>query len=522
MVPAVALQYLTRANMTVIALSFATSLWLPTTSLADDATSCQLGGDETARVCFADPPLVVNHCDGTISPNFRISRKDDVPYYFSFRVFADLGNGDVALVDPPKEVGHGAGERTYLLTDNDAVTQAGTSLMIPFKGDGTYYIELTVHAKELAPITKTSARISLRDHPFIKSIVVGVSRYDNGADDQASGKPVLNLRHADNDAHAFSEMLKQLFPDSPEPVLLTTDKTSVDALPTPDNIMAELSRAVQDPGLCSENDWFIFYFSGHGVLSSDGRNTQHYLSTKLLDPSNLPSTAVWIGDLLTKIEHVRAGNKLIVLDSCFSGTTRAPDTASSGGEKGLTISQRPSSSKVQYVYKGKSVGPFQSVNDPDAHRPATSMNNIDFAGGRALFLAAAKSDHEAEEGFEKPKPTGGIVFTPSDLESPEQKEFGHGLYTFSLVWTLESLLPKQLKYKEVLGGDLHLTSDSDQCTLDFMAARSLVNGDFVNKIERTSGSDLQKPDSTQTPQDLPSIKCMLPPVDRGFDVQPNH
>src|SRR6202166_5325268 len=124
MVPAVALQYLTRANMTVIALSFATSLWLPTTSVADDATSCQLGGDETARVCFADPPLVVNHCDGTISPNFRISRKDDVPYYFSFRVFADLGNGDVALVDPPKEVGQGAGEETNSRTKTTPVTTA--------------------------------------------------------------------------------------------------------------------------------------------------------------------------------------------------------------------------------------------------------------------------------------------------------------------------------------------------------------------------------------------------------------
>ena len=501
------------------------AIWVgfPVLTFAEDATSCQLGAGETVNVCFANPPLLVNHCDGTILPDFQISRKDDVPYYFTFRVFADLGGGDVSLFDQPTDVGRGTGENVYLLTDKDAVTQAGvTYLTIPFKGSGSYYIEVTVYAKGLAPVTKTSARIGLEDHPLIKSVVVGVSQYDNGGD-TASGKPVMNLRHADSDAKAFAGMLSQLFPDSPSPVLLTSDKAAPTALPTPDNIMTELSNAVKDPGLCADNDWFIFYFSGHGVLSSDGRNIRHYVSTKSLNPSDLPSTAIWIGDLLPKIEHVRAGNKLVVLDSCFSGTTRAPDASPGSSGKGVKILRRssPYSSKVQFVVNGKTVDAFQAVNDPDAYAPTDFMTRVDHARGRALFLAAAKSDHEAEEGFEKTTSAGAVEFTPSDTESEEQKQSGHGLYTFFLVWKLESQLPKGAKYKEVLGGNPPVVNSGDQCALDFVAARDMVNGEFVNKITRTSGSDLQKPDYIQTPQDLPPVKCILTSSDGGSDALPN-
>jgi hypothetical protein len=492
----------------------------PFSMKADDA-SCSLSGDENVHVCFANPPLTAIHCDGTIVPSFRIARRNDAPYYLTFRVFADFGSGDTSLVDPPKEAGHGTGERTYLLTDEDAITQAETDLSIPFQGDGNYYIEVTVYAKGIPAITKTSSRIALHDQPLVKSIVVGVSRYDNGSDDNTDGKPFLNLFHADSDAHAFYAMLTQLFPHSP-PILLTSDQTNSDLLPTPDNVMNQIKLAVKDPGLCSDNDWFIFYFSGHGVLSSDGRNIQHYLSTKSLDPANLPSTAIWVGDLLTKIEQVRAGNKLIVLDSCFSGTHwGGADTTVDSGEKGVTVSKHYPS-KVQYVYKGKAVGPFQAGNDPDAQRPSTTMNNIELAHGRALFLSAAKADHEAEEGYEAPKPTGGIIFTPAGGETSEQKANGHGLYTFSLVWDLESLLSKRFKYDEVLGGKEHSTNNSDKCTVDFMGARDLVNADFVNKIEKTSGSDLQKPDSIQTRRDLPPAKCTLPTIQGSSDAQPIH
>jgi hypothetical protein len=487
-----------------------------------DLTSCQHSGDETVRVCFADPPLIVNHCAGTISPNFQISRANDVPYYFAFRIFVDLGEGDVSLFDQPVDVGHGAGERTYLLTDNDAVTQAGsTNLTIPFKGDGSYYIQLTVYASGLAPLTKESVRVPLYDHPLIRSVVVGVSQYDNGGD-KGSGRPVINLRHADSDARAFAAMLTQLFPGS-SPVLLTSDQTKPDELPTPDNILIRLSQAVRDPGLCGDNDWFIFYFSGHGVLSSDGRNIRHYVSTKALDPSDLPSTAIWMGDLLPKIEKIGAGNKLVILDSCFSGSTHRADTFSGDNGKGIKFLRKSSqfSSKVQYVLNGKIVDAFQAVNDPDASLPTVSMSNIDRARGRALYLAAAKSDHEAEEGFEKTIRPGVIEFTPSDIESEEQQKSGHGLYTFLLVWRLESQLPESSNYKEVLGLDPQTPSNRDECNLDFMTARRLIDGDFVDKIKKTSGSELQQPDFNQTPTDLPPVKCMLIPVQRGSNVQPN-
>jgi hypothetical protein len=490
-------------------------------AFADDSTSCQLAPGESISVCFANPPLQVTHCNGTISPEFQISRKGNAPYAFSYRVYADLGNGDFPFPDQSIIAGEDTNGHKYLLTDENAVGQLPTNyLAVPFRGDGSYYIEVAVRAQGLPPVTLTSSPVVLHDAPLIKSIVVGISHYDKGSDNTA-GQSIVNLLHADSDAKAFAAMLAQLFPDSPPPVRMTSDDTALP--PTVDNIMGELTQAEKDPGLCSDNDWFIFYFSGHGVLGSDGRNIRHYVSTKTLDPSDLPSTAIWIGELLPKIEKIRAGNKLVVLDSCFSGSSRTPDPSLGGNEgRGIRVLHKSSkqSSKVEFVINGKPVNAFQVVNDPDSYAPITFTTNVDHAQGRALFVAAAKANHEAEEGFEQVTPSG-IVFTPSDTESEEQKQFGHGLYTFSLIWRLESQLPRASVYKEVLTADQGLLSDADECALNFVAAHQKVTAEFVDKVTKASGLEVQQPDFNKTPEDLPSVRCKLPPAARNQNGQPH-
>ena len=48
--------------------------------------------------------------------------------------------------------------------------------------------------------------------------------------------------------------------------------------------------------LCGDNDWFIFYFSGHGIVGATKQSNGnqifgHYLSTKQFDPKNLTRTS---------------------------------------------------------------------------------------------------------------------------------------------------------------------------------------------------------------------------------------
>ncbi len=142
------------------------------------------------------------------------------------------------------------------------------------------------------------------------AVLVGVDDYDDGA--------FPRLRFAADDAMAVAEVLHDtMFGGFDELVLLTgRDETGrADILATLDDIAATLHR----------NDTFVFYFSGHGTLSTDdsGR-TSLYLCTRDTDADRPQSTALRV-DLLQRFfkNRVHCRRKVMVLDSCHNGEAKS-------------------------------------------------------------------------------------------------------------------------------------------------------------------------------------------------------
>ncbi|MFT3889978.1 MAG: caspase family protein [Arachnia sp.] len=91
---------------------------------------------------------------------------------------------------------------------------------------------------------------------------------------------------------------------------------------TEDNIKEQLGWLVRD-GNVSENDTVLFFFAGHGV-----KIVEHSASSSAILPNNavlsngklIDRYINFHGDLLEKyLKRCPARQKLIVLDSCFSG-----------------------------------------------------------------------------------------------------------------------------------------------------------------------------------------------------------
>lgn len=117
------------------------------------------------------------------------------------------------------------------------------------------------------------------------------------------------LKYANNDAQRIAEILSQ------EEYGFRTSKVLEDRKCRPRLILDQLSTVISD---CTEPDYFIFYFSGHG----DAKYGQLHLILDETDFQNKNSyhrTSLSIADVLKEIDHCTAKNKLIILDCCHGG-----------------------------------------------------------------------------------------------------------------------------------------------------------------------------------------------------------
>ena len=78
------------------------------------------------------------------------------------------------------------------------------------------------------------------------------------------------------------------------------------------DIDRQLSETV---ALCDDEDTFICYFSGHGVLEKG----QLFLLLDNTEPSNLYHTALPVSRLIEALNHCKAESKLLILDCCHAG-----------------------------------------------------------------------------------------------------------------------------------------------------------------------------------------------------------
>lgn len=162
----------------------------------------------------------------------------------------------------------------------------------------------------------------------VTAIVIGIEDYEN----------VRDLEFAEEDALKFAELLRETIPDTEfNPVLLIGANAT----------LREIRKAIYEAaGNASAFGSVLVYFSGHGTLVKD-------TTTKLIAAYYVPQDAhdelppdllehAWV---VEKLSTSKAANKILISDSCFSGTSlsrsvRAP-AADFGHSKSLFWTNAP-------------------------------------------------------------------------------------------------------------------------------------------------------------------------------------
>jgi Caspase domain len=79
-----------------------------------------------------------------------------------------------------------------------------------------------------------------------------------------------------------------------------------------------------------ENDTFLLYYAGHGVRNVE-INRKTYWLTEDADLAMLDLHGIRLEHLLSYVDDIKANNKLVLLDHCFSGDVEGLRLMSSGG-----------------------------------------------------------------------------------------------------------------------------------------------------------------------------------------------
>jgi hypothetical protein len=136
----------------------------------------------------------------------------------------------------------------------------------------------------------------------IRALVVGINNYN----------ACRKLKYAVNDAVAMGDILKQ-YCNCKDPILMVDSANDARLTPLGQNILTYIDLIAQT---ATENDNLIFYFSGHG---DDVEGEPALLPQDFREERGV-SSAIKIEDIKTALINSKAKFKLLILDSCHSGS----------------------------------------------------------------------------------------------------------------------------------------------------------------------------------------------------------
>ncbi len=214
------------------------------------------------------------------------------------------------------------------------------------------------------------------------ALLIGISNYDYPG--VRSG--IVPLEFAHEDAKALKNRLEK---DFHAISLLNEDAKREDIL----NQLSYLQETIKP------QDSFLLFFAGHGLRNPSNQETYWLTYDTKLD--NLEINGIRLSHLMDYVVDIKAKNKLVLLDHCFSGDLVQPKLDlqfSKGKTRGGSIPKvAPTIKKVPEI---------------------TSMDE---------FKNSFRPDQE-----------GLLVLAAAHEESYEYKQYGHGLFTAALLETLNS------------------------------------------------------------------------------------
>lgn len=170
------------------------------------------------------------------------------------------------------------------------------------------------------------------------------------------------------------------------PLLLKNGYTSIGPLINPtaarDNIVAHLYRIAAE---ARPEDSFLLYFAGHGVRGSIGRASTYWLTYDATF-EQLDVAGIRLTHLLDYVADIKASQKIVILDHCFSGDIVVRPGTPDGGARDAT-----SGPTFDFVPAARGGTPIPSLDDA-----------AKVAGAGTVVIAAARGF-----AYELDSPTGG-------------------------------------------------------------------------------------------------------------------
>ena len=185
----------------------------------------------------------------------------------------------------------------YIAPGTEIILQAELPLV-----SGQNWVDVTpVDTVGLQGNTERFRIISEAPQPAPKMYVVamGVSKYQDSS---------LNLQYAAKDAGDIAEAFRRYY-DGKTEVLLLRD-AEVDGTEMPKKLTEFLAKA-------QPQDHVVMYCAGHGML--DDKLEYHY-APHTFNADNIAATGIAMDKLLDILESTPARNRLLLLDTCHSGT----------------------------------------------------------------------------------------------------------------------------------------------------------------------------------------------------------
>ncbi len=176
------------------------------------------------------------------------------------------------------------------------------------------------------------------------SIIVGIDEYS------AEESDLDPLQFAVNDARELRDVLQQEFGFASENCKFLTNKTAT---------KAALIEALQIwlPGQkLTANDALLVFFAGHGLIDLRTNAGDGYLATVDSRRADFERSCLPVSWLAERLKELPCGHKLLILDSCYSGSlfqqrvATAPNTAAS--EQSIAVQSRSAPAKQSFSHDG--------------------------------------------------------------------------------------------------------------------------------------------------------------------------
>jgi hypothetical protein len=216
--------------------------------------------------------------------------------------------------------------------------------------------------------------------PRMFAVVVGISDYEGVTSD---------LNYSDDDARIFYNYLKKAFPNE---IRNGEAKLLIDAQASYKNILEELKRVFAKS---NENDYIIFYFSGHG-----GRGS--------FAPYNLNSYSLSHKEVKQIFKTSKAKYRLCIADACYSGSVSSSQTYMSNYESTqnlrdarLAVFLSSSSNEVSIESNGLRQGVF-SYYLMRGLKGAADLNKDQYVTAGELFVYTRKAVIQHSNGKQIP------------------------------------------------------------------------------------------------------------------------